>query len=308
MATVARLKVPASSANLGPGFDVLALALDLHLWVFAREVAQTRIRWIGEGAKEVPLDEANLIVRAAQEPFLGWARPLAGLELTAGNKVPIGRGLGTSAASIAAGVVLGARLRGLRITPPRALELGLPLEGHGDNLAAALHGGLCVVVPADGGPGVHRLAWPSAWHLVLLVPETVSPTEQARQLVPERPARADAIFNLARVAELMIACTRRDGRLLASAMEDRMHQPARTLAYPYLPDVIAAAIDAGALGAALSGAGGSVLAVADRNQVGIGRAMTRAANKHGTAGRVLRLSAARRGASRLGAAARLMGA
>ncbi len=291
-----RLRVPASSANLGPGFDVLALALDLQLWVSGREAPQTRIRWLGEGAREVPLDETNLIVRAAQEPFRGWARPLEGLELTVGSKIPIGRGLGSSAAAIAGGVLLGARLRGLRLTPQRALELAFPLEGHSDNLAAALHGGFCVAVPTDGAVRVHRLSWPAAWRCVLLLPEAVSPTEQARRLVPERPERADATFNMARVAEWVIACTRRDGRLLASAMQDRLHQPGRRQAYPYLDDVIAAALGAGALGAALSGAGGSVLAVVDRKAVSVGRAMAAVARKHKIGARILRIRAATRGA------------
>lgn len=298
MARSAQLKVPASSANLGPGFDVLALALDLHLWVWARESAQTRVRWIGEGVREVPLDATNLIVRAAQEPFRGWARPLEGLELRVGNKIPIGRGLGSSAASIAAGILAGARLRGMRVTPQRALELGFPLEGHGDNLAAALHGGFCIAVPEDGGVAVHRLDWPPAWSCVLLVPADVSPTESARRLVPKRPERADAIFNLGRVAEWVLACTLRDASLLASAMQDRLHQPGRSQAYPYLDDTIEAAIQAGALGAALSGAGGSVLAVVTRDHARIGRAMVKAAGQHGTHGRVLRLKAASRGAVR----------
>jgi homoserine kinase len=297
MGRAARIRVPASSANLGPGFDVLALALDLHLWVAGQESPRTGIRWFGEGGREVPLDATNLIVRAATEPFLGWARPLEGLELSVRSKVPIGRGLGSSAAAIVAGILLGARLRGLRMTPQRVLELAFPLEGHGDNLAAALHGGFCVAVPQDGGVRVHRLVWPSTWRCVLFVPDAVSPTEQARRLVPQRPERADAIFNLARVAEWIIACSRRDGRLLASAMQDRLHQPGRSHAYPYLDDVIAAAVGAGALGAALSGAGGSVLAVADRNQAGIGRAMTRAAQLRQTSGRILRVSAAPRGPS-----------
>ncbi len=248
MARAVRLRVPASSANLGPGFDVLALALDLQLWVSGREAAQTRIRWLGEGSREVPLDETNLIVRAAQEPFRGWARPLEGLELSVGSKIPIGRGLGSSAAAIAAGVLLGA------------------------------------------------LSWPSAWLGVLLVPAAVSPTEQARRLVPERPERADAIFNMARVAEWVIACGRRNGGLLASAMQDRLHQPGRRQAYPYLDDVIAAALRAGALGAALSGAGGSVLAVVDRKAVSVGRAMAEAARQHKIGARILRMGAATRGA------------
>lgn len=296
MASVVRLRVPASSANLGPGFDVLALALDLWLEVAAAERPETRLRWVGEGRGEVPLDASNLIVRAAQEPFRGWARQLEGLDLSIRNRIPIGRGLGASAAAIAGGILVGARLRGLRMTPQRALELGFPLEGHGDNLAAALHGGFCIAVPADGGVAVHRLAWPAGWRCVLLVPDRISPTEQARRLVPRRPERADAVFNLARVAEWVLACTRRDPALLASAMQDRLHQPGRSQAYPYLEDTIAAAVGAGALGAALSGAGGSVLAVADRNGDGIGRAMVRAARRHATAGRIMRLSAARRGA------------
>lgn len=297
MGRAARIRVPASSANLGPGFDVLALALDLHLWVAGQESPTTGIRWIGEGGSEVPLDATNLIVRAANEPFRDWARRLEGLELTVRSKIPIGRGLGSSAAAIVAGVLLGARLRGLRMTAQRVLELAFPLEGHGDNLAAALHGGFCVAVPQDGGVRVHRLVWPSTWRCVLLVPDAVSPTEEARRLVPERPKRADAIFNMARVAEWIIACTRRDRELLASAMQDRLHQPGRSQAYPYLDDVIAAAVGAGALGAALSGAGGSVLAVADRAALSVGRAMEAAARKHDLRARILRVRAATKGAA-----------
>src|SRR5207253_1702199 len=133
----ASVRVPPSSANLGPGFDVLALALDLHLEVEAREAPTTTIEWTGEGLGELPLNRRNLIVRAAQEPFAGWSRPLDGVELRVQNGVPIGRGLGSSASAIVAGIILGARLRGLRMSAQRVLELAVPLEGHGDNLAAA---------------------------------------------------------------------------------------------------------------------------------------------------------------------------
>ena len=299
MPRAAAVRVPASSANLGPGFDVLALALDLHLTVEARESAKTAITWAGEGAAEVPLTRRNLIVRAAEEPFAGWSRPLDGLELRVQNDIPTGRGLGSSAAAIVAGIMLGAKLRGLRMPAQRTLELAIPLEGHGDNLAAALFGGFCIAVIENGGVRVHRLDWPLRWRVVAFVPNQVSPTHEARRLVPRRPAREDAVFNLGRVAEWVLACSRKDRLLVASAMDDRLHQPGRAHAYPYLDDMIAAAEQAGALGAALSGAGGSVIAIADRNHEAVGRAMSKAAASHGIKGKVATLRAAARGARQL---------
>jgi homoserine kinase len=297
VAKAAAVRVPASSANLGPGFDVLALALDLHLTVEARESAKTTISWQGEGAAEVPLTRKNLIVRAAEEPFEGWSRPLTGLELGVRNDIPIGRGLGSSAAAIIAGIMLGAKLRGLRMPAQRILELAIPLEGHGDNLAAALYGGFCIAVIENGGARVHRLDWPSRWRAVVFVPNELSPTHEARRLVPRRPAREDAVFNLGRVAEWVLACSQKDRSLVASAMDDRLHQPGRARAYPYLDDAIAAAEQAGALGAALSGAGGSVIAIADRNLAGVGNAMVSAVRSHRIKGRVATLRGAAAGAT-----------
>ena len=125
---------------------------------------------------------------------------------------------------------------------------------------------------------------------MLFVPDAVSPTHEVRRLVPARPARGDAIFNMSRVAEWVLAVTRRDRALLASAMEDRIHQPARSQAYPYLPDLIAAALEAGALGAALSGAGGSVIAIVDRKAAAVGTAMLEAAQGRHAPGRILAVS------------------
>jgi len=293
----ATVRVPASSANLGPGFDVLALALDLHLEVEASESSKTSVAWDGEGAGEVPLTRKNLLIRSAQEPFTGWTRPLDGVELLVRNDIPIGRGLGSSAAAIVAGITLGAKLRGLRISAQRILELAFPLEGHGDNLAAALYGGFCIAVTENGGVRVHRLDWPPRWRAVVFVPDGVSPTHEARRLVPRRPARGDAVFNLGRVAEWVLACSQHDRSLVRSAMDDRLHQPGRAQAYPYLDDVIAAAEQAGALGAALSGAGGSVIAIADRNLAAVGHSMARAVASHGIKGNVATLRAAAAGAT-----------
>ncbi len=297
MPRTATVRVPASSANLGPGFDVLALALDLHLEVEARESSTTSIAWDGQAAGEVPLTRKNLLVRSAQEPFTGWTRPLDGIEVRVRNHIPTGRGLGSSAAAIVAGITLGAKLRGLRISAQRILELAFPLEGHGDNLAAALYGGFCIAVTENGGVRVHRLDWPPRWRAVLFVPNNVSPTHEARRLVPRRPAREDAVFNLGRVAEWVLACSQHDRSLVRSAMDDRLHQPGRARAYPYLDDVIAAAEQAGALGAALSGAGGSVIAIADRSQEPVAKAMRKAARTHAIDGSVMSLAAATTGAA-----------
>jgi homoserine kinase len=265
----------------------MALALDLWLEVEARPGSKTQVDWRGEGEGEVPLDESNLILRAAQE---GWKTRLPGIEFRVKNAIPVGRGLGSSAASIVAGIQLGARLRGLRLSRLQVLERAHPFEGHDDNLAAALFGGLCVVASGSHGPAVHRLEWPATWKGVLLVPDSLSPTHETRRLVPTQVDRADAVFNMSRVAEWILAVSRRDRTLLASAMEDRVHQPARSRAYPYLADVIAAALEAGALGAALSGAGGSVIAIADRDAKRVGEVMLITARRHEVNGRILRLS------------------
>lgn len=299
MADRAVVRVPASSANLGPGFDVLALALDLHLEVRAVEASSTRVTWTGEGSAEIPLTSRNLIMRAAQEPFRGWARPLRGPALTVKNEIPIGRGLGSSAAAIVAGISIGAKLRGLHLSRQRVLELGLPIEGHGDNLAASLFGGFCVVAGGDHGPRVHRLQWPSRWRAVVFVPGEQSSTHEARRLVPARFARADVVHNLGRVAEWVVAVSHADPSLLAGAMEDRLHQPARAGAYRYLHEMIDAAREAGALGAALSGAGGSVIAIANRGYEAIGAAMARTAQLHHVAGTTVRLKASRGGVAEL---------
>jgi homoserine kinase len=125
----------------------------------------------------------------------------------------------------------------------------------------------------------------------VFVPNDLSPTHEARRLVPRRPAREDAVFNLGRVAEWVLACSRKDRSLVASAMDDRLHQPGRARAYPYLDDTIAAAEQAGALGAALSGAGGSVIAIADRNLAAVGNAMVKAAGSHRVKGSLATLRA-----------------
>src|ERR1700686_478302 len=179
----------------------------------------------------MPLNRKKLIVRAVREPFAGRSRPLTRHELRVSNEIPIGRSLGSRAAAIGGGILLGAKLRGLRMPAQRLLELAIPLEGHGDNLAAALYGGFCIAVIENGGGRGHRIDWPTRWRAVLFVPNDVPPPHAARRLVPRRPTREDAVFNLGRVAEWGLACSQKDRSLVPSAMDDRMHQPGRARAY-----------------------------------------------------------------------------
>src|SRR5205823_6267655 len=171
----------------------------------------------------IQADNIKDAVAELHEQFAGWSRPQVGHARRVHNQVPIWRGLGSSASAIVAGIILGASIRGLRMSAQRVLELAFPLEGHGDNLAAALHGGFCIAALEDGGVRVHRLGWPERWRAVVFVPDEVSPTNEARRLVPRRPTREDAVFNLGRVAEWVLACTKRDRSLLRSAMDDRLH-------------------------------------------------------------------------------------
>jgi homoserine kinase len=255
------VRVPASSANLGPGFDSFALALPLLAEYEVRPARSWSVAVEGDG-NGIPTDEDNLFVIGARATAKAAQESLGAYHVVQRSAIPIARGLGSSAAAIVGGVVAANALMGEPLDRRSLLRIATEVEGHPDNVAAALYGALTVALPGDDGPVATRIAFPSGWRICLLIPREPLATETARAVLPATVSRADAVFNLAHAAALLAAVLRSDGALLSIAMVDRLHQPARAHLVTGLDEIISAARGAGAFGAALSGAGPAVLAVA----------------------------------------------
>ena len=260
-----RVRVPATSANLGPGFDALGLALALYDDVVVRVSDEgLYVDVAGEGADTVPRTRRHLVVRALHAGFDALGGQPRGLEVVCANRIPHSRGLGSSAAAIVAGLVAArALVLGGEETLDDAalLALAAEIEGHPDNVAACLLGGLTLAwTPADGPATAVRLPVSPALRPVVFVPSTTSSTAKARKLLPEAVPHADAAGNAARAALLVHALAAEPGLLLA-ATEDRLHQPYRAAAQARTAGLVAALRAAG-VPAVVSGAGPSVLAFA----------------------------------------------
>ena len=255
-----RVQVPASSANLGPGFDALALALGLYLRCTLRPSAGgLRITASGTDAAAIPQDESNLVWRT----FLKLVGEGAGnnFQLEIANEIPLGRGLGSSAAAIMAGLALADSWSRSERGKQRLIEIATELEGHPDNVAAAALGGLVVSCQDDGRVVAAKSGFPADWRVVLVVPDFQLATEAARAALPSQYARRDAVFNVQRVALLLAAVQNACPEVLGEAMRDRLHQPYRAPLIPGLAEVLSLENVPGMFGVALSGAGPSVVAL-----------------------------------------------
>ena len=287
-----KVRVPSSSANLGPGFDSFAVALPLLAEFELRAARTWSVSANGDG---VPAGEENLFVVGARAVARAAHREIAPQHVEQRSAIPVARGLGSSAAAIVGGAVAANALLGEPLDRRTLLRVASDVEGHADNVAAALYGALTVALPENDGPIATRIVFPSTWRACVLIPGTTLETEKARSILPAEVSRSDAVFNLAHAAALIAAVLRSDGALLAIAMRDRLHQPARTSLVPALAEIIAAAREAGAFGAALSGAGPSVIAIAPaRLAARVVSAMEETAAAHGVGGRgrALRVRAA----------------
>jgi homoserine kinase len=278
------VRIPATSANLGPGFDALGLALALHNEVTAAEHDRVTVRVSGEGAGRLPTDGRNVIARGVRLAYEAAGRPFPGVALECVNRTPTARGLGSSAAAWVGGLVAGDALLGGPLGREALVTLAAQAEGHPDNVAAALLGGL--TVSCAGAEGVTAVALPVPRDLtwVVLVPEVTGATAEARAVLPDSVPRADAVFNVQRVALLLAGLQAGRPAALARALDDRLHQPYRRRLFPWMPDVVVAARAAGALGCVLSGAGPALLAVVAGDGGGVARAMEEALGRAGLAG------------------------
>ncbi len=291
------VRIPATSANLGPGFDALGLALALHNEVVAEVRDGVSVTIDGEGADRLARDGANVVARGVKLAYEAAGRAFRGCALECVNRIPTSRGLGSSAAAWVGGLVAGNALLGSPLSKDALLGLAARAEGHPDNVAAAIFGGLTVSCGTAEGvtsvtlPVTKSLAW------VVLVPEVTSATAEARALLPRSVPREDAVFNVQRVALLLAGLQTAVPAALSVALEDRLHQPYRLKLFPWMPEVVAAARAAGALGCVLSGAGPSLLAVVAGDGGAVGRAMEDALSRAGVRGRAQTLDVDSTGAT-----------
>ena len=295
MSQSVRVEVPASTANLGVGFDCLALALDLHLEVTVALIdgPESTLSVEGEGSARLALDESNRFVAGFRA---GWSEqgtppPIA---ITMTNEVPLGRGLGSSAAATVAGLLAAQELAATDYDDEQLIAMAAAIEGHPDNAAAALLGGFVLFT----GGRASSFDPPAGLRAVIFVPERELATSEMRAVLPESVPMKDAVANAGGVGAVVAAFASGDLSLLSAMSHDRLHEPYRAVVYPELTPMKEAAVEAGAYGAALSGAGSSILALSQEHRAQtVAIALDETADRLGLAGTVRVLRPSSRGAS-----------
>lgn len=257
------VSVPATSANLGPGFDCLGLALDLRQTVTfsAQTEPGLNISAVGEDAHKIPLDSSNLVYQAAEIIFRRLGNRPVGLVIHQENDIPIGSGLGSSSSAVLAGMFGANALAGGSLSLTEILQLATDLEGHPDNVAPAVYGGLVLGVQGPDGLVVDQIRIPPL-QVSIVLPKFTLLTIDARAALPIEVPLKDAIFNTSRIGLLIRALQAADYQMLKIAMQDRLHQPYRVPLIPGMKEAFDVAKEAGASGVAISGAGPSLLAFA----------------------------------------------
>ena len=280
-----KVRVPASSANLGPGFDALAVALSLYIEVGVEESDHLTLTTSGFGS-EITNPDTHLAVKLVRQ-ILGHDR----VALSIHSEIPLARGLGSSAA-LAVGVAAAAGHHA-------PLEIGIAVDGHAENAAASLYGGLVTASVDDDGVFVHQLALDDALQFVIVIPLRELATAEARAVLPATVSYHDAAFNLSRVAALTAGLADHR-RLVATAMDDRLHQPYRMSLLPFAHDALVAMREAGALASCWSGAGSTMLGVTTNDHASAVAAAARdVLAAHGEPGDVRIVAADRRGVTTL---------
>lgn len=278
-----RVWVPATTANLGPGFDVLGMALSLENEVEVTAAEGWEVRVEGEGAQEVPWDARNAVCQAMAFLFEQAGAQGPPLRVLCRNRIPLARGLGSSAAARLAGLAAANAWLGFPFEGTQLLRWAIRLEGHPDNVVPAWVGGVTVATLEDEEPVFLRLEPPEGLKAVVAVPDFPLPTEEARRALPSCYERSAAVFNVGRAALLVAALATGRVEMLRRAMQDRFHEPYRAPLVPGMEAVRRAALEAGAWGVALSGAGPSLMAFAGPQAPAVREAMLSAWREQGVA-------------------------
>jgi homoserine kinase len=302
------VKVPATSANLGPGFDALGLALDLWNETEFHPAESFSLLIEGEGAKRLSTNEKNLIVRSARKLYECLNKPMPALGIRCINRIPLASGLGSSAAAILTGLLGANALLGSPINNEEILNLAVEIEGHPDNVAPALLGGLVVSTMEKDRVFSQKISISanfksaqgkhpeSPLHLTVAFPELNLPTKQARAVLPDQVPMKDAVQNISRAVLMTEAFRTGNLDLLGQAMSDRLHQPYRLPLIHGAREAMEAAKEAGAAAAALSGAGPSLIAFSALRNAGIGEKMAQAFEQAGIKTRIFELVVSQKGA------------
>ena len=286
-----RVLAPATTANLGPGYDCLGLALDF--WNELEVVTGTAVsdgeplvEVLGEGAGELATDRDNLVYRAMAFLFHEAGRETPPLRLRCHNEIPLERGLGSSAAAIAGGLVAANTLCDKSFSDDELLEMAATIEGHPDNVVAAIHGGLQLVITDRERLYAAPINVPPELTAVLFIPDFRIATSDARAVLPEKVPVKDAVYNMSRAALLVAGMATNRPEYMGLATQDRLHQPYRQPLFPAMELLFRSALDAGALGAFLSGSGSTVLAFTQGREMTVAYEMAEAAKQAGVDGRV----------------------
>ena len=292
------LEVPATTANLGPGYDTLGVALDycnlFHVRISDKK--STRFRIIGEGAETLPRDESNLFYRALKEGMEATGETLPPLEITLENKVPLNRGMGSSATAVVGGLLAARQLSSSGMDEETFTRLAVKMEGHPDNVTAAYIGGVVINYTCGSTSRTARFIPPKPLQVVLAVPEVEVSTREARKILPVSYPMTDVVENLQRVSLLIHALHTGEYHLLCDAMKDRIHQEYRAKLIPGFNQVSQAGYDAGAAGVAISGSGSTVAAFCTKEAPKVARAMENAFKNAGVNCRTIITGIRREGA------------
>jgi homoserine kinase len=283
MSATVKVRVPGTTANCGPGFDVIGIACNVYneMTLTLTDNDEISIVVRGEGSTSIPRDEKNIAYRAICEVFRLVGKECTGLAIEMNNAIPLARGLGSSAAAIVAGLVAANTVTGNKLSDEAILNLATTIEGHPDNVAPAIYGGVTVTVMRDEKPLTLRFLPANPLKLVVAVPDFGLSTKTSREVLPQVVSFKDAVFNIGTSSLLVGALCQGRADLLKYALEDRLHQPYRQKLIPGMSEVFSAAVAAGALGAAISGAGPCLIAFTQGNESTIGEAMTSAFSYYG---------------------------
>ena len=278
-----KIRVPGTTANCGPGFDAVGMACSIYndMELELSKEGGIRVEVSGEGTGLIVANERNIAVQAVQAVLDRVGANYHGILIRMNNHIPLSRGLGSSAAAIVAGLVAANAATGEKLSQQDLLNMATIFEGHPDNVAPAILGGVAVSVNRDGHVHSLRFMPPKELILIAAIPEFTLPTKISRKVLPPTLPFSDAVFNVSRTALLIGALCQGQYESLKIALDDRVHQPYRKKLITGIDEVFEAAINAGALGATISGAGPTLLAFSQEAPMQIGEAMVNAFNRAG---------------------------